>query len=831
VTAQRAGQTITVTTFAPASAVFGTSFDVAATAPGGGVSYSSAGVCSNVGGTFTMTSGSGSCTVRYEQAGDDDYNAAPQLTQTVSATKANQAIAVTTHAPSSAAFNAIFGVQANAPGGVVSFSSSGVCSNSGNTFTMTSGTGTCTVRYDQAGDDDYNAASQVTETVNAEKASQTIAVAAHAPSAAVYNTSFTVGATGGGSGNAVTFASGGSCTNLGATFTMTSGTGICTVRYDQAGDDNHNAASQVTETVNAEKASQTIAVTSHAPATAVYNTSFAVAANGPAGAVSFSSSGVCSNSGGNFTMTSGTGTCTVRYDLAGDDNYSAAQISETVDAQKADQTIAVTTHAPANAVYNTSFDVAANAPGGTVSFSGAGACSNSGNTFTLNSGSGTCTVGFDQTGNANYAAAHATESVAAQKASQTIAFGALAGKTYGDADFAASARASSGLAIAYSASGTCSLAGGNVHITGAGSCTITASQPGNANYGAAPSVPQTFSIATKDVAILASDRIKLVRGALALGTSAFTTSGLVNGDGISGVTLGSVGATAAAKTGTYPIVASGAVAAAGTNLANYAITYANGKLTVVAVPGVVGLQSVFIGGTGSIIDSVASARSLTGTTTQTVARISSNGLIALYGAKVHGDVRSAHGRVSVRTASRITGNVRAGTSIHNVGIITGTQKANSPSATITAPSVPACSRFSTAAGINGAFTYSASRGNLRVKPGKTATLAAGAYCFHDLRIPKRSVLKVTGKVTIQLSGPMRGFGTIANTTSSGTNLLIASSYSGSNGVALTGGRRAYVTVYAPSTRVALTGGRAIVGALLGKTLVVSGHSDVHIGIP
>ena len=39
---------------------------------------------------------------------------------------------------------------------------------------MTSGTGTCTVKYDQAGDTNYNAAPQVTETVNAQKAGQTI---------------------------------------------------------------------------------------------------------------------------------------------------------------------------------------------------------------------------------------------------------------------------------------------------------------------------------------------------------------------------------------------------------------------------------------------------------------------------------------------------------------------------------------------------------------------------------------------------------------------------------------------------------------------------------
>ena len=90
------------------------------------------------------------------------------------------------------------------------------------------------------------------------KIDQAINVTTHAPASAVYNTQFTVAATGGGSGNPVTFSSSGACTNNGATFTMTSGTGTCTVRYDQAGNTNYNPAPQVTETVNAQKAGQTI---------------------------------------------------------------------------------------------------------------------------------------------------------------------------------------------------------------------------------------------------------------------------------------------------------------------------------------------------------------------------------------------------------------------------------------------------------------------------------------------------------------------------------------------------------------------------------------------
>ncbi len=195
-----------------------------------------------------------------------------------------------------------------------------------------------------AGDGSFDASSG-SNSLTVNKADQTINVTTHAPSTAVYNTSFGVAATGGGSGNAVTFSSSGACSNTGATFTMTSGTGTCSVKYDQAGGTNYNPAPQVTESVTAQKAAQAINVTTHAPASAVFNTSFSVAATGggSGNAVTFSSAGSCSNTGATFTMTSGTGTCSVRYDQAGDSNYSAApQVTETVNAQKADQSITVT---------------------------------------------------------------------------------------------------------------------------------------------------------------------------------------------------------------------------------------------------------------------------------------------------------------------------------------------------------------------------------------------------------------------------------------------------------------------------------------------------------
>ena len=81
------------------------------------------------------------------------------------------------------------------------------------------------------------------------------------------------------------------------------------------------------------------------------------------------------------------------------------------------------------------------------------------------------------------------------KAGQTISFGALLGKTFGAADFSISASASSGLPVTFSAIASCSVTGSTVHITGAGSCTITASQGGNSDFYAASDVSRTVLIA------------------------------------------------------------------------------------------------------------------------------------------------------------------------------------------------------------------------------------------------------------------------------------------------------------------------------------------------
>ncbi|MFL6334264.1 MAG: Ig-like domain repeat protein [Pyrinomonadaceae bacterium] len=81
------------------------------------------------------------------------------------------------------------------------------------------------------------------------------------------------------------------------------------------------------------------------------------------------------------------------------------------------------------------------------------------------------------------------------KRTQAISFDTLGDKTYGDADFQLTATSTSGLTVSYSTSGNCTVTGDMVHLTGAGSCTITAMQAGDSTYNAAANVPRSFNIA------------------------------------------------------------------------------------------------------------------------------------------------------------------------------------------------------------------------------------------------------------------------------------------------------------------------------------------------
>jgi hypothetical protein len=89
-----------------------------------------------------------------------------------------------------------------------------------------------------------------------------------------------------------------------------------------------------------------------------------------------------------------------------------------------------------------------------------------------------------------------TLTVTRPKAAQAITFAGTATKTYGDADFAPGASASSGLGVSYSSDnlGVATIVSGQIHIVGAGTANITASQGGDGNYLAAGNIVQALTV-------------------------------------------------------------------------------------------------------------------------------------------------------------------------------------------------------------------------------------------------------------------------------------------------------------------------------------------------
>jgi hypothetical protein len=339
-----ASQTITFSQNAPASAVYNSSFTVAANASSGlAVTYASSGSCGNAGATYTMTSGTGACSVTANQPGNSDYAAATPVTESVNATKASQSIAVTTPAPATATLKSSFTVVATAPSGTVTFGSAGGCTNAGGTYTMaSSGKVACTETMNAAANSNYAAAAQVTETTTVAAAIPPTVSFTGAPTSAPYQSTFSVTATT-NAGVAATITSTGPCTVSGTTVTMTSGAGTCALKASWPATDVYKAAT-ATQRTTAEKIAPTVTFTG-APGSAAYLSTFPVTTttnDGVTPTITSTTGTVCSVSSGVVTMKNGTGTCTVRALWAANSDYLAATLEQSTTATMLNTTTIIT---------------------------------------------------------------------------------------------------------------------------------------------------------------------------------------------------------------------------------------------------------------------------------------------------------------------------------------------------------------------------------------------------------------------------------------------------------------------------------------------------------
>jgi hypothetical protein len=162
--------------------------------------------------------------------------------------------------------------------------------------------------------------------------------------------------------------------------------------------------------------------------------------------------------------------------------------------------------------------------------------------------------------------------VTVTSADQTITFGTLPSLAYGDANTALVATTTSGLPVTYSANGSCSVSANILSVQGVGTCSVKATQAGNATYNPAIPVVQATVIASRTLNITAKDATRAYGSANPTLTGSI--SGLVKGDAVT-ATYGT-SAVSSSPVGGYVITP----VLNGANLSNYNVVVNNGTLTV-----------------------------------------------------------------------------------------------------------------------------------------------------------------------------------------------------------------------------------------------------------
>jgi sugar lactone lactonase YvrE len=445
--------------------------------------------------------------------------------QTLTVSKAAQTISFTapatpvTYSPGLVIpLSATGGVSGNAIVFSVDGSSTGTGTIAGSSLTVT-GAGTLVIDANQASNGNYSAATQAQATVVVNKAGQTIDFTAPAsPRTYAPGLVILLSATGGVSDNAIVFTLDGSSTGTGTiagnSLTLT-GAGTLVIDANQTGNGNYSAATQAQATVVVNKAAQSIDFT--APASPrIYTPGLVIPLSATGGAsgntIVFSFDGSSTGTGtitGSSLNVTGAGTLVIDANQTGNGNYSAApQAHVTVVVTKTSQTIDFTapatprTYSPGLAI---SLSATGGASGNTIVFSldasstGTGAIA--GNSLTV-TGAGTLVIDANQTGNGNYsAAAQAQATVVVNKAAQNIDFtapGTPVTYSHGLIIPLIATGGASGNAIVFSldasSTGTGTIAGNSLTVTGAGTLTIDANQASNGNYSAAAQAQVTVVV-------------------------------------------------------------------------------------------------------------------------------------------------------------------------------------------------------------------------------------------------------------------------------------------------------------------------------------------------
>jgi len=278
--------------------------------------------------------------------------------------------------------------------------------------------------------------------------------------------------------------------------------GTCSITASQAGNANFLAATPVAQAFSVTKAANTItfpALANRALGTAA-PVPAATASSGLPVTYASTTTLVCTvTAPGVITLVS-VGTCSITASQAGNANFLAATpVAQAFSVTKAANTI--TFPALATTVFGTAPPLpAATASSGlavTYASTTAAVCTATGAGVITLVTVGTCSISASQAGNANFlAATPVVRSFSVTQGANAISFPALANTVFGNIPPIPAATASSGLPVSYASTTTpvCTATAGVITLVTVGTCSITASQTGNANFVAAAPVVRAFSV-------------------------------------------------------------------------------------------------------------------------------------------------------------------------------------------------------------------------------------------------------------------------------------------------------------------------------------------------
>ena len=452
----------------------------------------------------------------------------------------NQASSTTTFistAPSQLPYNGTYTPTASTTGdGTLTIGASGACTITAGVVTITSGSGTCTVTATTAAGNNYLGSSATPQTITATSANATVTLS-----------NMTQTYTGSPLSPTVTTSPSGLSYTLTAAPDTNAGSYSVTATITAA---NYSGSAGGTFIIN--KAQSTTTFTSTPPAQLPFNGTYTPTASTTGdGTLTIGASGACAISGGVVTINAGSGTCTVTATTAAGSNYSGSSATpQTITATSANATVTLSnmtqtytgsplsptvTTSPSGLSYTLTAapDTNAGSYSVTATITAANYSGSASGTFVIKQATATVTLtnmtvtytgspqsptittvpaglstsltGAADTNVGSYAvtasitnpnyAGSTSGTFVIQQASQSITFGSIPAQAVGN-KVSLSASATSGLAVSFASTtlSVCSVSGTTATMLATGTCTIQATQSGNANYLAATPVSVSFSV-------------------------------------------------------------------------------------------------------------------------------------------------------------------------------------------------------------------------------------------------------------------------------------------------------------------------------------------------